>query len=153
MKKLIILFAFLAACTTEDKEVEPEVSAKMKALTAKPWVVSAFQIEDSRQPNYIVDNYKFLVACEKDDSFTFNADGTWVLSENAKKCNFVGSDPRNFNGTWKLSDQDTKLTLSKWMSNSGTWDVIEVNEASLKLSYLFNEVGFTRKNTISLSHQ
>lgn len=143
MKKIFylssIIFMSLTACQKEEAEQpvtpQPTNSAKAKLLINGSWKISEWAFTRN---GLTEDLLLFSVACERDDSFTFKDGGTWKRDENTQKCNFVaGFDPRKFDGTWVLQDNDTKLKISGFDTNSGdtVWTLEELSSNTLKIAY------------------
>lgn len=160
MKKIfiftaIIFFNALISCKKEESVTPtPTVSAKAVLLTAKPWKITAWEFNFN---GVITDSYKSILACEKDDSYTFNADGKWVLNVNANKCNWA-IDQTIYNGTWKLVENDSKLYLSEWSLRADNYVIEELSETTLKIALLSSGTinngltPYTSKATITYTH-
>ena len=98
-------------------------------LIEKPWKLISYGYDNNRN-GMIEINEESIRDCEKDNTYTFNKDGSGVLNENSKICN--GNDPTNrFN--WTLTENDAVLDFylgkayivklsneSLWMSNSNS---------------------------------
>lgn len=153
----IIIFLTISSCKKEDSvDVTPQISAKNKFLTSGTWKISAWDFTlNGRTENQLT----FSVACERDDSFAFKEGGTWTRNENAQKCNFVaGFDPRKFAGTWKLESNDTKMYLTEFDASPTSWEVVELTETTLQISYATSGTmnngltPFTSKSVITFKH-
>lgn len=160
MKKLIcasiVIFLMFTSCKKEEEAATPQISAKTKFLTSGTWTISAWDFTlNGKTENQLT----FSVACERDDSFAFKDGGTWTRNENTQKCNFVaGFDPRKFSGTWKLESNDTKLNLVNFDDLPATWEVVELTETTLQISYATSGTTnngltpFTSKSVITFKH-
>ena len=74
-------------------------------LTQKPWRLLSYGFDHNK--NGLVDiDEESIRDCQKDNSYTFNKDGSGVVAENAMICNT--NDPLN-QFTWTLTDNDTVL--------------------------------------------
>lgn len=160
MKKLIcasiVILLTMASCKKEEVVATTQISAKTKFLTSGTWTISAWDFTfNGRTENQLL----FSVACERDDSFAFKDGGTWTRNENTQKCNFVtGFDPRKFAGTWKLESNDTKINLTEFDASPTIWEVIELTETTLQISYAASGTTnngltpFTSKSVITFKH-
>lgn len=75
--------------------------------------------------------------CEADNCFTFKADQSFSVEEGSAKCD--PDDPQTSTGTWSLSDDGKKLSLS----DSGTTDVgtlVELVNGKLVYEMAFDDV-------------
>ena len=157
MKKIIVfLIPFsLLFLSCEEEEQEVQISQKQILLVSKPWFIKSWIVSFNGE---VSDQLKDNVACDKDDSYSFQNDGNWVLNVGNVKCNWGGADPTNYKGTWKLIENDTKLALSEWSATSGHFDIDELTENSLVL--VLNTSGtinngltpYIAKATITFSH-
>jgi len=74
-------------------------------LTQKPWRLLSYGFD--RNKNGLVDiDEESIRNCEKDNSYTFNKDGSGVVAENAIICD--ANDPVN-QFAWTLTNNDTVL--------------------------------------------
>ena len=93
-------------------------STAAEILTAKPWKLISYGFDSNN--NGIVDPPEEAIRdCEKDNTYTFNIDGSGIVSENSMICN--GNSPTN-HFTWTLTKNDTAL------------DFLFVNASIIKLS-------------------
>lgn len=74
--------------------------------------------------------------CQADDCFSFKTDQTFTVEEGAAKCN--PNDPQQSKGTWSLSDDGKKLSLSD-SSNTDVGTIIELKEGKLVYEATFDE--------------
>jgi hypothetical protein len=134
--KLFTALALMAAivtlnsCKTEEKasySTSPTLNT-MSMLVGKQWkLTEEFTIENGQQVNTL----KEYGACEKDDTYTFLANGNFLLNDNGVKC-----------------QGDQKAATGKWAFNNGnaqridvasvyrfTADIVEVNTSTLKWKY------------------
>ena len=93
-------------------------STAAEILTAKPWKLISYGF-DSNNNGMVDPNEEAIRDCEKDNTYTFNIDGSGVVSENSMICN--GNSPTN-HFTWALTRNDTVL------------DFLFANAAIVKLS-------------------
>ena len=80
-----------------------------------------------------LDLFALQAACDKDDLTKFNADRTVTFKTGAIKCTPTEMD---YNGTWVLTSNDTKLTVTDPQETGpgGTnFDVVELTASRLSL--------------------
>ena len=80
----------------------------------------------------------FIPACQKDNIITFQATGIGNLDEGATKCN--SGDPQSVNFNWTLTDSGTKLNVTGGViaGQSGSFDVIILNDTQMILQGTFS---------------
>lgn len=74
-------------------------------LTQKPWRLLSYGF-DSNKNGLIDANEESIRDCEKDNSYTFNKDGSGMVAENAMICD--NNNPVN-QFAWTLTNNDTQL--------------------------------------------
>lgn len=74
--------------------------------------------------------------CQADDCFSFKTDQTFAVEEGAAKC--APDDPQQSTGTWSLSDDGKKLSLSD-SSNTDVGTVVELTKGKLVYETVFDE--------------
>lgn len=74
-------------------------------LTQKPWRLLSYGF-DSNKNGLIDANEESIRDCEKDNSYTFNKDGSGMVAENAMICD--NNNPVN-QFAWTLTNNDTVL--------------------------------------------
>ena len=123
---LFVSIAALLALSSCSKDDDPKAS-KTELLTAKAWKqtkIKALGVEG--EPD----------ACDKDDTYTFKTDKTFVQDEGATKCD--SSDDQTTSGTWKFNGDETIITVST--EDSGitiSYDetIVELSATTLKVKY------------------
>lgn len=128
----------------DDKKEEPpsvEGTWKITALT----ITTHFAGTDSTE-----DYFATYSTCEKDNLTRYNADKTITYLGGATKCkpNEVESMPI---GTWALSANDTKLTIS--YKSTTVWDITTLNATTLKLQVVETNNGATYTTKITYARQ
>ena len=97
MKKLLILstaiFALMATSCKKDTET---CTLSSSSIAGAYKIASILYKADAQTP--AVDQVTLMDPCEKDDIISFNANGTWTLTEGATSCNPANSD----NGNWSF---------------------------------------------------
>lgn len=68
--------------------------------------------------------------CEKDNTYTFDTKGNYILDYGINKCS--SSEPEKANNTWEFKDDETKM---QWVTTLGTFDldILELTENKLKV--------------------
>lgn len=138
MKRLTFALVALAAltlmvssCKKDNDNPTPSTPApqtKTQILTSHSWVVKSLMVGS-------VDYYNFIEDCEKDNFFTFKANGTSVEDEGATKCN--PSDKQTIDGTWTFIDNETKII----MDGGDTVEVNTLTAESFVVKLKFEEDG------------
>jgi hypothetical protein len=115
MRKLTLLFlaismaAFVSSCKKEESSTPANNNntgggsnlTKTEMLTAKKWKLVGLTVGGA-------DFYSQFDDCDKDDTFEYKTDGTYIEDEGATKCD--PSDPQVITtATWKFTDNETKL--------------------------------------------
>lgn len=70
--------------------------------------------------------------CERDNLFTFHANGNLTIDQGVQKCN--SADPQTFSATWSMNSANTEITVNGW-----TW----VDPTNIWIVDLLNETNFT----------
>lgn len=99
--------------------------------------------------------------CMKDNTYTFNADGTGTVEEGSTKC--VGSDEQTrTGGQWELSSDGKQLTLSDFSDiidlpmTTGSdlvLDVLQLDATKLKVKFNADFGGFSTVATVTFTDQ
>ena len=101
---LVALTLSLSSCKKDADSPAPVVTKKTKTelLTAGSWVMTGMKTNS-------VDLFPFLPNCQKDNFFTFKANGTYIDDEGKTKCDL--GDPQTSTGSWKFIANETKIVL------------------------------------------
>jgi hypothetical protein len=144
--------ALVSGCKKDDDEKTPSTPSQSNTqkLCGKNWKMTAFTMS----PGFMgfTDVYSAMDACEKDNIFKFNTNGSCTEDEGATKCD--PSDPQTENGTWAWSDNETKINLLVGGAPSAPMNV-EVNSGTM-LKVNFTETDSTigtQKFTITFTKQ
>lgn len=153
MKKSLLLIATAAllfgACKKDDDNGGTSSGRKGTLTTGKWRILSSSAVIEYPAPlgTQTIDAMSSLPACERDNLYIFNADGTGTTDAGATKCNT--SDPQTESaGTWALINGDTQLTV-----NDGgmtiTSDIQTLDNSSMVLKYVtnFNSIRTTTTTT------
>lgn len=117
MRKLITLFLAvsmalaISSCKKDDDNNSTPANnnnsgggstpTKTEMLTAKKWKVVGLTVGGQ-------DFYAQMDACDKDDTYEYKTDGTYIEDEGATKCD--PGDPQEITkDTWKFTDNETKI--------------------------------------------
>lgn len=86
---------------------------KTDLLTSGQWRVTALTltpgIDLDGDGDLDPDWYSLFEACDKDDYYVFNANGTYESNEGATKCD--PDDPQTDSGTWSFVENETKINM------------------------------------------
>jgi len=127
MKKLLliltVIMVFVSSCT-EDK-------SNTELLTGTDWRISAWTVSPAILG--ITDWYANMEPCEKDDSFSFNSDGSASIDEGASKCD--PDDPQTETGTWSFNSDETLLTIIA-DGETQSWEIIDLTNKVLKIKWV-----------------
>jgi len=157
MKKVLVFFtrsllllsiSFLMSRCSNDDET-PKTPAD---LLLGSWNLTG----DTYSPGYdflgngqlVTDAFPLYEACEKDNIYTFNASNVGDLNEGPTKCD--PADPQSTPFTYLLKTNNTVLNISINILG-GTFgqdfDILQLDNSTLKLKYTFVESGVTYTNT------
>jgi hypothetical protein len=134
---LLCAFMVFAGCKKDENSTPsgttPTAKTKLELLTngsSKDWkiVSSLFNGNESLQ------------GCEKDNTYTFHADGKYILDYGTDKCN--GNENSIANNTWEFKNNETEI---QWVTTIGTFDLqlIELTETILKVKQETSVGGMT----------
>lgn len=127
MKKLLliltVIMVFVSSCT-EDK-------SNTELLTGTDWRITAWTVSPAILG--ITDWYANMEPCEKDDSFSFNSDGSASIDEGASKCD--PDDPQTETGTWSFNSDETLLTIIA-DGETQSWEIIDLTNKVLKIKWV-----------------
>lgn len=142
----LLLFSALAfASCKKNKDEEPAPPTK-KELLANKWKVA--DVQDAGGTSYInfpVDQIK----CLADNIFTLREDNTYIIDEGPKAC-----DPSTAqSGTWKLTDNDTKIEFTQAAGDPLIVNLVDVNTTTLKISYELTDIPLPGTYTVILQKQ
>ncbi len=134
MKKLILNLALLAVIVAA---FSFQGCKKEEVVTNKS-LLQGFKWKRTAETTNGQDSFGDYLACEKDDTDTFKADGNLVTDEGATKC--AASDPQTTTLSYTLS-ADEKTIVIKDSGFSIDHKILEISKTNLKLEYMF--LGFT----------
>lgn len=154
MKKTLLAITacvlLFGACKKDDNNPSPDASS---ILTTGSWqITSSVSVIEYPSPagTQTVDIYALAQDCIKDNTFKLNANGTITTDEGATKCD--PNDPQTFTeGTWQLSNNDTKMKIDDGTSNVDA-DLVSVNNSSFTLRYVTYANNIKSTTTSSYKH-
>jgi hypothetical protein len=130
----------LFACNNDAEPTRSEL------LTAPTWVGTGLTVSPGLPVNgsIITDVFAQYDACDRDDIFKFNADGTYQNEEGPTKCLPTNPDIIE-RGTWVFANDENVVALT---SNGVRieWQIQELTASSLRVTYLIranNGVNYT----------
>jgi hypothetical protein len=128
MKKVYLLsfVVVMMACSKDDPK--PSL-ADILTTPAHGWVRTSTIVTVAGVQSDVFNDPTFTPACDKDDAAVFLSDGTYQIVSTVK-CNSF--EPTILDaGTWSVSDNDTKLTITI-ASSINTATIIEADETHVK---------------------
>ena len=131
-----------AGCKKDTPTPTP-APTKTELLTNRNWVITAATVSPGLQnPNGgapITDLFTQFSACDKDDFIRFEAASVFKEDEGAAKCNTSSTQTRV--GNWAFGSNDTVITIGGTVDNSGSYNVAELSDNTLKMTQLYNISG------------
>lgn len=102
----LIVIVVISSCGKDDSDEHLPANAT-EILTAGPWKLISYGYDSNN--NELVDIDEDAIRdCDKDNIYTFNTDGSGIITENERICS--GREPTNpFN--WLLKNNDTEIDL------------------------------------------
>jgi hypothetical protein len=132
---LLAIVVTLNSCKTEEKasySTSPTLNT-MSMLVGKQWkLTEEFTLENGQSVNTL----KEYGTCEKDDTYTFMADGNFLLNDNSTKCS---GDQKAAAGRWAFNNGDAQH-IDVASVYRFTAEIVEVNPSTLKWKFK-NPVG------------
>ena len=128
MKAIFILTAgliVLAGCRKDKDEAPPAKKTNTQLLTQKQWILSAAGFDDNKNGN-VDETENTLTECQRDNIYTFNANGTGNISDNILVCN----EHVNATFSWKLLNNDQEIEI-----NSQPYVILHITEDNLLMAY------------------
>ena len=120
---LAVILVFLPACGKYDN---PPQKTNTEKLSASSWTLFSASASGTD-----VTNNPYL-ACFKDNTVTFTANGSFTVVENAVVCNPTTAGTF----TWSFQTNETVLVLSAplFPGGSGTFNIVSLTETELVVS-------------------
>lgn len=108
MKKTLTLAMLIATLATACKKNEStKTESKTDILVKSAWTMDSYGV-DVNMDLQLTGSEDETLACTKDNTYSFSANGTLVRNNGSLKCS---SEPTTETGTWQLFLNDTKLDL------------------------------------------
>jgi hypothetical protein len=120
---LIVAYVFVS-CSKDDGNT-PELTKK-EMLTGHVWVTSAMTISPALSIGgvSVTDLYSRIWDCSKDNSYTFNKDSSFNVSEEANSCDPVTSV---VDGQWTFNSNESAIIMSKIITFNFDFGYIQTN--------------------------
>jgi len=103
---MISLFSTIvfASCTKNDETLRRNTAL----LISQSWKFEIYG-HDENNNGMIEESENSMLACEADDSFTFNANGTGVFASGTMPCSI--GEPATTNFSWNFANNGTELAI------------------------------------------
>lgn len=158
MKALRLCLILAVACIipiSSCKKDKEEVKTNTDLLTQHTWKMSAVTVDPSfpilndqgEIIGYTNDLYSQLPDCSKDDTQKYNSNGSYIYDEGDTKCS--PDDPQTSTGSWVFNPSETTITETDSQGDTFSYDVIELNDNTLKVSYSFQDGSVTYTFTVT----
>lgn len=147
-KLILTAFIMLALATTSCKKSSTPGKSAAELLTQKTWLYQTSGIDADR--NGTIDTADDTDDCEKDNSFTFNTNGSGVMDEGATKCD--SGDPQTENFSWVLSNNNTQLALTGGTNTTMSGTIQTLSETALTVYQDVSFGGATFRVIIQFKH-
>jgi hypothetical protein len=150
MKQIILLLGVvmltLSACTKTQNTLETT-----DILRGGKWKLSGYTAKfQFLGADTVVDIYKYLPECKKDDFLQFNANYKGIQNTGEKKCT---SESTELPFDWELRNNNKILMLNNALYTTGKEyvdaNLVKINKASFTITYeIMTEVMLPTKDTI-----
>ncbi len=133
---LAVLAVAFTGCKDDDDDDNKSSSNLTNAQKlSRSWKVTSAVLEfyDNNQLIASEDIYAQNDDCDNDDVTTFNADGTYLISEGASKCDPSFSDTVEV-GTWAFNSAQTQLYLTPDNWEADTFDIVSLSATQAKMT-------------------
>ena len=117
---LTVLAVVFMGCPSRD--VEPELT-RTQLLTSSTWTFNSVTVTGT-EANYIAE--LLVMSLYDDTTFTFYEDGTSLRI----------SEDQSIAGLWIMSNHETKIIYSEEGASLLNWNIIELTNDLLKVSYV-----------------
>ena len=136
MKKTITLAILIATLASACKKNEgTKTESKTDILGKSAWTVDSYGV-DTNMDMVLTGSEDETLACTKDNTYSFSANGTLVRNNGALKCS---SEPTTETGTWQFFLNETKLDLfgNTYMIKTITNNRLELYNPGPASNYIF----------------
>lgn len=145
MKKAFLAMLVVTAALASCKKDDDSGPSRNELLTSGKWQLTAARASGNIATVTIDSNIydKGLKACDRDDLYQFNSDGTETKDEGTDKCSSTTPQTSQV-GTWALLSNDTKL-YGTLLGTSDTASIVDLTSTTMNLSKIEtgNLGGFT----------
>ena len=124
--KYVLLVLTLGITLLSCSKDHGDDAAKKDALTTGTWKLTGYMTDYDKDGTYEEDSYAILAGCEKDNIYTFQADGTEIVDEGPTKC--IANNPQTRTFTWSFNDNQKELQLG-----TSTYHIEELTATTLRL--------------------
>ncbi|TGE26392.1 DUF5004 domain-containing protein [Hymenobacter metallicola] len=152
---LLALFSVVSLVSVsckKDKENSPAPKTKTDMLSGKDWILTAQTVEPGMTADdgsTVTDLFPYLEDCDTDDLMRYETSGSCALDEGASRCN--PNSPQRYSGTWSFDSNETVLKTNMQTLGNSSFNIIELNDNTLKISGIRNAQGQNRKFTYTYS--
>ncbi len=119
---IIVLSITLLSCSKDPVDD----SSKRDALTTGTWKLTGAMTDYNKDGIYEEDSYAIYADCEKDNFYTFKADGSGIMDAGPTKC--YSSAPQTSTFSWSFNDKQTRLQFA-----GPDYEIEELTAATLRL--------------------
>jgi len=142
---LLILSVLFVSCKKKEKE-----PTKEELLTNGKW-----KLTGASAAGGLYDLMTSFKECQKDNTFTFNTNKSITVDEGATKCNDTAKQTIT-DGTWALSNNDTKMTISGDKITAGfgnlTGDVLKIEATTFQIKKDTTVGGFATSAIVTFTN-
>jgi Lipocalin-like domain len=140
---ITVSFLFLNGCK---KSSGGTSKTKTQLITNGSWRLTSAKVPGGTSI------LNFLDDCQKDNIYTFNADGSGTGDDGALKCNM--SDPQTVAFTWNFQANETILFISTPLYTGGNnqFNIISISETSLVVEQIVTVLTIPMAVTFTFYH-
>lgn len=150
---VLVLFT-VASCQKSGENSSNSSKSKTQLLTQKTWKIVAHTVNPPVDINgdgtADSDVYATVYeSCNKDDIYTFKSDGSGMVDEGPTKCD--DTDPQSTAIQWLFKSNETVIQIKQGIV-SLDFNLVELSESTLKVSYIQSNGTVTVTQTITYAH-
>lgn len=143
-----------ASCQKSGENSSNSSKSKTQLLTQKTWKIVAHTVSPAVDLNGdgTADSDVFATlyeSCNKDDIYSFKTDGTGTVDEGPTKCD--DADPQSTPIQWLFKSSETIIQINQGIV-SLDFNLVELSESALKVSYTQSNGTVTVTQTITYAH-
>lgn len=124
--KYAMLFTVLSIALLSCSKDPVDDSSKRDALTTGTWKLTGSMTDYNKDGTYEEDSYAIYADCEKDNFYTFQADGSGIIDAGPTKC--YSSAPQTSTFSWSFKDNQTRLQFA-----GQEYEIEELTASTLRL--------------------